>query len=137
MPQVIDIEREMEPLTFLEGRHADSSEDDLAAAFATLAVYRDGGIFAGGFSGMSDWERHSNGDEIVHVLDGATPITIVTASGPDPFALTDAGLNPSGCAPVRLDTPAAPLRVPAAAVPPARPFVPLEATEVRIEDEGP
>ena len=69
MPQVIDIEREMEPLTFLEGRPADSSEDDLAAAFATLAVYRDGGIFAGGFSGMSDWERHSNGDEIVHVLD--------------------------------------------------------------------
>ena len=46
MPPVIDIEREMAPLTFLEERHADSSEDDLAAAFATLAVYRDGETYA-------------------------------------------------------------------------------------------
>ena len=99
MPQVIDIEREMAPLTFLEERHADSSEDDLAAAFATLAVYRDGGIFAGGFSGMSDWERHRNGDEIVQVLGGATTITIVTASGPETFELTAGRMIvvPQGC----------------------------------------
>ena len=99
MPQVIDIEREMAPLTLLEERHADSSEDDLAAAFATLAVYRDGGIFAGGFSGMSDWERHRNGDEIVQVLGGATTITIVTESGPETFERT-AGRRlvvPQGC----------------------------------------
>ena len=58
MPQVIDIQQEMDALTFLEGRHADTPPEQLEAAFATLAHYRDGGIFAGGFSGISRWERH-------------------------------------------------------------------------------
>ena len=77
MPQVIDIQKEMDTRTFLEGRHVDTPPEELEAAFAKLAHYRDGGIFAGGFSGVSRWERHRNGDEIVHVLSGTTRLTIM------------------------------------------------------------
>ena len=88
MPQVIDIQREMDARTFLEGRHVDTAPEELEAAFATLAHYRDGGIFAGGFSGISRWERHRNGDEIVHVLSGATRLTIMSQSNAESFELT-------------------------------------------------
>ena len=99
MPQVINIEREMEPLVFLEGRHADSPAEALDAAFATLANYRDGAVFAGGFSGMSPWERHRNGDEIVQVLGGATTLTIISDAGPETFELTAGRMIvvPQGC----------------------------------------
>ena len=88
MPQVIDIQKEMDTRTFLEGRHVDTPPEELEAAFATLAHYRDGGIFAGGFSGVSRWERHRNGDEIVHVLSGATRLTIMRQSDMETFELT-------------------------------------------------
>ncbi len=99
MPQVIDIQREMDARTFLEGRHVDTAPEELEAAFATLAHCRDGGIFAGGFSGISRWERHRNGDEIVHVLCGATRLTIMSQSNAESFELT-AGMMiivPQGC----------------------------------------
>ncbi len=50
------------------------------AAFATLAETRNGGVFAGSFEGESPWERHVNGDELVHVLDGETRLTILTGN---------------------------------------------------------
>ena len=80
MPQVIDIQKEMDTRTFLEGRHVNTPTEELEATFATLANYRDGGIFAGGFSGTSRWERHRNGDEIVHVLSGTTWLSIMSQS---------------------------------------------------------
>ena len=85
MPQVIDIQKEMDTCTFLVGRHVDTPPEELEAAFATLAHYRDGGIFAGGFSGVSRWERHRNGDEIVHVLGGVTLLTIMHPTSPNVF----------------------------------------------------
>ena len=87
MPQVIDIQKEMDTRTFLEGRHVDTPPEELEAAFATLAHYRDGGIFAGGFSGVSRWERHRTGDEIVHVLSGATRLTIISQQDTETFEL--------------------------------------------------
>ena len=99
MPQVIDIQKEMDTCTFLEGRHIDTPPEELEAAFATLANYRDGGIFAGGFSGFSRWERHRTADEIVHVLSGATRLTIMSQSETETFELT-AGMMiivPQGC----------------------------------------
>ena len=99
MPQVINIQKEMDTRTFLEGRHVNTPPEELEAAFAALANYRDGGIFAGGFSGTSRWERHRNGDEIVHVLSGATRLTIKSQSGAETFELT-AGMMiivPQGC----------------------------------------
>ena len=99
MPQVINIQKEIDTRTFLEGRHVNTPPEELEAAFATLANYRDVGIFAGGFSGTSRWERHRNGDEIVHVLSGATRLTIKSQSGAETFELT-AGMMiivPQGC----------------------------------------
>ena len=99
MPQVIDIQKEMDTRTFLEGRHVNTPPEELEAAFAELANYRDGGIFAGGFSGTSRWERHRNGDEIVHVLSGTTRLTIMRQSDMETFELT-AGMMiivPQGC----------------------------------------
>ncbi len=99
MPQVIDIQKEMDTCTFLEGRHIDTPPEELEAAFARLANYRDGGIFAGGFSGVSRWERHRNGDEIVHVLSGATRLTNMSQRETETFELT-AGMMiivPQGC----------------------------------------
>ena len=57
-------------------------DSDADAAFARLAAFRDGAIFAGGFSGESAWERHAKGDELVHVLSGAAELTILTDEGP-------------------------------------------------------
>jgi quercetin dioxygenase-like cupin family protein len=57
------------------------------AAFATLAPFRDGGIFVGRFSGHTAWERHRLGDELVHVLDGAATLTIMTDDGPQSVRL--------------------------------------------------
>ena len=62
MTKAIDIEAALAGLTFLENRTRFS---DTAGTFARLAEYRDSAIFAGGFSGVSQWERHPNGDEIV------------------------------------------------------------------------
>ena len=88
MLKAVHIGAELAKLTYLEGRnrHTDPAEED--AAFATLAQCGNGGVFAGSFSGESPWERHPNGDELVHVLDGKTTLTIMTAEGPERFQMS-------------------------------------------------
>ncbi|PON14995.1 cupin domain-containing protein [Candidatus Entotheonella serta] len=88
MLQAIDIKAELAKLPFLHGRTQHTPAADAQAAFATLTPYRDGGVFAGSFSGESQWERHRQGDEIVHILDGFTILTIMTDEGPQSFDLT-------------------------------------------------
>jgi mannose-6-phosphate isomerase-like protein (cupin superfamily) len=88
MIKVVDIKAELAGLRVLDGRGKATTEAEAKAAFATLAPFRDGSIFAGSFSGESPWERHQNGDELVHVLDGATTLTIMTPDGPRSFAMT-------------------------------------------------
>jgi mannose-6-phosphate isomerase-like protein (cupin superfamily) len=67
-------------LTFLADR-APTTTRESASAFAQLAPYRDGGIFVGHWAGISEWERHTVGDEIVLVLDGDTTIFFATEHG--------------------------------------------------------
>ena len=78
MTDAIDIEAAIAAQTFLEGRTRFS---DTTGTFARLAEYRDGAIFAGGFSGGNQWERHPNGDEVVQILKGSVTLTIVAADG--------------------------------------------------------
>ena len=85
MLKTVDIEAELSKLVFIDGRCRETTLEQENAAFATLAKYRDGGVFAGGFSGESPWERHQNGDELVHILDGSTRLTIITENGPESF----------------------------------------------------
>lgn len=56
-------------------------------AFAELSTYRDGSIYAGFYSGDSEWERHSNGDEIVLVLEGSTNLVLIVSGQEERFYL--------------------------------------------------
>jgi mannose-6-phosphate isomerase-like protein (cupin superfamily) len=87
MIRAIDIQAELAGRPVLNTRGPDTTDDEAKAAFAVLAPFRDGSIFAGSFSGDSPWERHQNGDELVHILDGAATLTIMTDGGPQSFAL--------------------------------------------------
>gem|GEM_PF-231136 len=88
MIKAVDIKAELAGRPVLSGRSKDTTAAEAKEAFAVLAPFRDGGIFAGSFSGESPWERHQNGDELVHILDGATTLTIMTANGPQSFTMT-------------------------------------------------
>lgn len=79
-----DIKAELGRLPFLRDRRKDTPEEEQRAAFTTLSPYRDGGIFGGSFSGESPWERHLQGDEIVHILDGAATLTLLADERSDP-----------------------------------------------------
>ena len=88
MLKAVDIKAALAGRPVLGGRSKDTTEAEAKAAFAILAPFRDGSIFAGSFSGDSPWERHQNGDELVHILDGATTLTIMTDNGPQSFTMT-------------------------------------------------
>ncbi len=81
MPKVVDISDAIAPLPVLRNRRPETRGPEADAAFATLAETRNGGVFAGSFEGESPWERHVNGDELVHVLDGETRLKILTGNG--------------------------------------------------------
>lgn len=85
--KAVDLNEELGKLTFLDARTRQTTIEKEAAAFALLASYRDGGVYAGGFSGESPWERHPNGDELVHVLDGSAMLTIIAKKGPTEIEL--------------------------------------------------
>jgi hypothetical protein len=57
------------------------------AAFVKLAAFNHGGMFVERFSGPTPWERHSQGDEFVHVLDGEVGLTVFTEHEPVDMAL--------------------------------------------------
>jgi quercetin dioxygenase-like cupin family protein len=87
MVTIVDLNAEFAKLTMLEGRTPTSSDADRKGASARLAPYRDGAMFAAKFAGTSAWERHPQGDEIVHIVDGATTLHLITADGRQSLAL--------------------------------------------------
>lgn len=84
----IDLKAEFGKLTMLKDRTPTSSDAERKNAFATLAPYRDGALFAAKFAGLSAWERHPQGDEIVQIVDGATTLHLLTADGRQSQSLT-------------------------------------------------
>ncbi len=82
-----DIAAALAGLPVLHGRTAQTPEDEVARAFATLASLGDGGVYAGSFSGDSAWERHPGGDELVQVIAGRTELTILADGGPQTLEL--------------------------------------------------
>ena len=88
MIKAVDIAAELAGRPVLLTRTKDTDEATARNAFAVLAPFRDGSIFAGSFAGETPWERHAKGDEIVQVLAGAATLTIMTEAGPETFALT-------------------------------------------------
>ena len=75
--EAINIENEFSRVSFLKGRTPETTGDEAKGAFALLSKYRDGGIYIGHYSGLSEWEKHSNGDEFVQVLDGKTTLILI------------------------------------------------------------
>ena len=67
MPKAIPINllRSFDVLTRLEDRTPDTTDDESGNSFAMISEFRDGGAFVSTFSGIGEWERHSNGDELV------------------------------------------------------------------------
>jgi mannose-6-phosphate isomerase-like protein (cupin superfamily) len=86
--RAVDVRSALAGLPTLEGRSAATPSDQVKAAFAVLAPFRDGSVFAGRFSGETAWERHAKGDELVQVLDGAATLIVMTAEGPQSMALS-------------------------------------------------
>jgi mannose-6-phosphate isomerase-like protein (cupin superfamily) len=86
---IIDIKAELAKLSLLRGRTPQMTESERqgTGAFRTLAPFRDGNIFSARFSGAGAWERHPNGDELVHIVDGSTTLHLMTKEGPQSFAL--------------------------------------------------
>ena len=87
MIAIMDLKAELAKLTMLRGRTPATPEAERKGAFARLAPYRDGAIFTAKFAGDGAWERHPNGDELVQIIDGATTLHVMTAEGPQSFAL--------------------------------------------------
>jgi mannose-6-phosphate isomerase-like protein (cupin superfamily) len=82
MIAVIDLTAELAKLTMLRGRTPQTTSADRPGTSAQLAPYRDGALFTARFSGKSAWERHMQGDELVHILDGSTTLDIAAGDGP-------------------------------------------------------
>jgi hypothetical protein len=72
MITVVDLHRDLAGLPMLKERYGHPTDAESLKSFATLAAYRDGGIFATHFRGSSGWERHPHGDEVVQILNQPT-----------------------------------------------------------------
>ena len=93
MAKAVHIETELAKLPVMRGRTPDTPLEEEDKAFATLAELGDGGVFAGSFEGESPWERHTKGDELVHILAGETRLTLLTEDGPQELVMTSGMLT--------------------------------------------
>lgn len=73
----ISLQDAYEKLEFLTDPTPHTTPEQSAKAFAMLAEFRDGAVFIGHYAGNSEWERHSNGDEFVMVVDGETTLVLL------------------------------------------------------------
>jgi mannose-6-phosphate isomerase-like protein (cupin superfamily) len=88
MIATIDLKAELAKLTMRDALTPDTTRTERKAAFSALAAFRDGNIFAAKFAGDTPWERHPNGDELVHIIDGGATLHILTSDGPQSLALS-------------------------------------------------
>lgn len=70
----VSIDAALGSLAFLADRTPTTDRDDY---FTVLSQYRDGAMFAAWYAGITEWERHSRGDEIVLVIDGETTLILL------------------------------------------------------------
>jgi mannose-6-phosphate isomerase-like protein (cupin superfamily) len=87
MTTLIDLNAELAKLKMLQGRPPQTTRAERQGSSAQLAPYRDGALFTTKFTGEGAWERHRNGDEIVHILGGDTTVHLMTESGAETLEL--------------------------------------------------
>ena len=88
----ISLHEEFAKLSFFGDRTPHTSEEESSRAFATLSGYRDGAVFIGHYAGNSEWERHSQGDEIVYVVEGQTTLFLLSEGKQIPNTLHEGQL---------------------------------------------
>jgi mannose-6-phosphate isomerase-like protein (cupin superfamily) len=59
-----------------------TTEAEAMASMRTLGMFNQCLLGVTAFSGQTPWERHPDGDELLHVLEGAVEVTVLTADGP-------------------------------------------------------
>ncbi len=79
MIEPIKVADRMAALSPIRNRGEHTTEEEVMQAFATLGEgdFLDCGVFLGSFNGNAGWERHMKGDELVHVMAGATQFDII------------------------------------------------------------
>lgn len=81
MATLIDLNAELAKLKMFRGRTPTSTRAEREGSSSRLAPYRDATIFASKSAGKGAWERHPNGDELVHVVDGTATLQVATEDG--------------------------------------------------------
>lgn len=89
MIKAADIQHELSKMKVLRGRTMQTTDAEEEDVFAELAEFNNGSVFVGSFSGESAWERHPNGDELVHVLKGQATIVILSDDGDQEIELSE------------------------------------------------
>jgi mannose-6-phosphate isomerase-like protein (cupin superfamily) len=84
----IDLTAEVSKLKMLHSRTPEMTSAQRAGSSTRLATYRDSGVWASKSAGKGAWERHPDGDEYVHVLDGAGTLEIVSDDDARPQSIT-------------------------------------------------
>ena len=82
-----NLHAELRRLTRLEGRRPDSTAEESEGSYAHLGEVGSASAYISSFSGVSEWERHSSGDELVQVLEGETELRIL-GSAPETLQLS-------------------------------------------------
>lgn len=83
-----DIPEELSKLTMLMGRRADSPHDDMDKHHTSLGSLNGAAMVVASFQGQGCWERHPMGEELVHIVDGETELTVMTDDGPETMTMT-------------------------------------------------
>lgn len=74
----ISLHKQLDKVEYLENRTPEMAFSGGAEkAFSEIAKYRDGAIYVGHYSGNSEWEKHTQGDELVMVLAGETTLVML------------------------------------------------------------
>ena len=101
MVDIIDIKALSGRLKPIVNRGPHTTEDEVFEAFYSLGKgdFKDAEIYFGGFDGNAGWERHSAGDELVHIIEGATDFDIIVEDELEKHRLTFGNLVivPKGC----------------------------------------
>lgn len=88
MTTLIDLNTELAKLKMFRERTPTSTRAEREGSSCRLTPYRDATIFASKSAGKGAWERHPDGDELVHVIDGAATLQIATKSESQSFAVS-------------------------------------------------
>jgi mannose-6-phosphate isomerase-like protein (cupin superfamily) len=68
-------------LEALESQNGQPVDGDRTGSFWDMLPFEGGSTWVGKWQGESPWERHSKGDEFLHVLKGQVEVVVITSKG--------------------------------------------------------